>query len=370
MRYDYLIVGAGLYGSVFANIAKEHGKRCLVIDKRDHIGGNAYCEEIEGINVHKYGAHIFHTKDKEVWDYVNKFAEFNNYINSPIARIGDELYNMPFNMNTFSKMWNVKTPAEAKVKIQSQIPSLGREPVNLEEQAISMVGTDIYEKLVKGYTEKQWGRECNELPASIIKRLPLRFTFDNNYFNDPYQGIPVGGYTRMIEKMLDGTDVILNCDFFEEYRDFKKTADKLIYTGMIDEYFDYKLGHLEYRSLRFESRIEETDNYQGVAVVNYTGNEIPYTRVIEHKHFEFGTQFKTVVTEEYPCMWKPGMDAYYPINDEKNNEMYRRYEMLAKGEKDVIFGGRLGCYKYYDMDKVTRESMDLSSKELYHNSKK
>ncbi len=358
MKYDYLVVGAGLYGSVFANIAKEHGKRCLVIDKRDHVGGNVYCEEIEGINVHKYGAHIFHTKDKEVWNYVNKFAEFNNYVNSPIARIGNELYNMPFNMNTFSKIWGVVTPNEAKAKVQSQIPHLDRSPVNLEEQAISMVGTDIYEKLVKNYTEKQWGRKCSELPASIIKRLPLRFTFDNNYFNDPYQGIPIGGYTKMIEKMLDGIDVILNCDFFEEYRDFKKIAEKLVYTGMIDEYFDYKLGHLEYRSLRFESRVEDIDNYQGVAVVNYTGAEVPYTRVIEHKHFEFGTQSKTVVTEEYPCAWKPGMEAYYPVNDERNDKLYQEYEMLAKDEKDVIFGGRLGCYKYYDMDKIIRESIN------------
>jgi UDP-galactopyranose mutase len=364
MKYDYLVVGAGLYGSVFANIAKEHGKRCLVIDKRDHVGGNVYCEEIEGINVHKYGAHIFHTKDKEVWNYVNKFAEFNNYVNSPIARIGNELYNMPFNMNTFSKIWGVVTPNEAKAKIQSQIPHLDHSPVNLEEQAISMVGTDIYEKLVKNYTEKQWGRKCSELPASIIKRLPLRFTFDNNYFNDPYQGIPIGGYTKMIEKMLDGIDVILNCDFFEEYRDFKKIAEKLVYTGMIDEYFDYKLGHLEYRSLRFESRVEDIDNYQGVAVVNYTGAEVPYTRVIEHKHFEFGTQPKTVVTEEYPCAWKPGMEAYYPVNDERNEGLYQKYEMLAEDEKDTIFGGRLGCYKYYDMDKIIRESMNRAKTDL------
>lgn len=357
-------MGAGLYGSVFANIAKEHGKRCLVIDKRNHIGGNAYCEEVEGINVHKYGAHIFHTKDKEVWNYVNRFAEFNNYINSPIARTGDELYNMPFNMNTFNKMWNVKTPDEAKAKIQSQILGLNHDPANLEEQAISMVGTDIYEKLVKGYTEKQWGRKCSELPASIIKRLPLRFTFDNNYFNDLYQGIPIGGYTRMIERMLDGIDIALKCDFFKEHRDFKKISDKLVYTGMIDEYFNYELGHLEYRSLMFKSRVEETDNYQGVAVVNYTGAEVPYTRVIEHKHFEFGTQLKTVVTEEYPCAWTPGKDAYYPINDEKNNELYRKYESLAKGEKDVIFGGRLGCYKYYDMDRVIKASIDCVKQEL------
>ena len=364
MKYDYLIVGAGLYGSVFANVAKANEKKCLVIDKRSHVGGNAYCEKIEGINVHKYGAHIFHTKDKEVWEYVNRFAEFNNYVNSPIARIGDELYNMPFNMNTFSKMWGVSTPAEAKEKIKSQIPHLDHEPSNLEEQALSLVGTDIYEKLVKGYTEKQWGRKCSELPAFIIKRLPLRFTFDNNYFNDPYQGIPVGGYTRMVEKMLEGTDVELNCDFFDEYRDFKKIADKLVYTGMIDEYFDYKLGNLEYRSLLFKSRVEETDNYQGVAVVNYTGTDIPYTRIIEHKHFEFGSQPKTVVTEEYPCTWKRGMDAYYPINDDKNNELYKEYETLARNEKDVIFGGRLGCYKYFDMDKVIRSSLELGRKEF------
>jgi len=364
MRYDYLIVGAGLYGSVFANIAKENGKKCLVIDKRDHIGGNAYCENIEGINVHKYGAHIFHTKDKEVWEYVNRFAEFNNYVNSPIARIGDELYNMPFNMNTFSKMWGVKTPAEAMEKIRSQIPSSDHEPSNLEEQALSLVGKDIYEKLVKGYTEKQWGRKCSELPAFIINRLPLRFTFDNNYFNDPYQGIPIGGYTQMVEKMLDGIDVELNCDFFEEYRDFRKIADKLVYTGMIDEYFDYRLGHLEYRSLTFKTRVEETDNYQGVAVVNYTGTEVPYTRVIEHKHFEFGTQPKTIVTEEYPCAWRPGMDAYYPVNDERNTELYRKYKILADDENNVIFGGRLGCYKYYDMDRVIRESLDCAQREF------
>jgi UDP-galactopyranose mutase len=364
MKYDYLIVGAGLYGSVFANVAKAHGKKCLVIDKRNHVGGNAYCEKIEGINVHKYGAHIFHTRDREVWEYVNRFAEFNNYVNSPIARIGDELYNMPFNMNTFSKMWGVKTPTEAMKKIRSQIPHLDHEPSNLEEQALSLVGTDIYEKLVRGYTEKQWGRKCSELPAFIIKRLPLRFTFDNNYFNDPYQGIPVGGYTRMVEKMLEGTDVELNCDFFDEYRDFKKIADKLVYTGMIDEYFDYKLGDLEYRSLLFKSRVEETDNYQGVAVVNYTGTDVPYTRIIEHKHFEFGEQLKTIITEEYPCTWKRGMDAYYPINDDKNNELYKEYETLARNEKDVIFGGRLGFYKYFDMDKIIRECIMCARQEF------
>lgn len=358
MKYDYLIVGAGLYGSVFANIAKEHGKKCLVIDKRNHVGGNVYCEKIEGINVHRYGAHIFHTRDREVWEYINKFAEFNNYVNSPIARIGDEVYNMPFNMNTFNKMWNVKTPKEAKDKIQSQIPDLGREPSNLKEQAISMVGTDIFEKLVKGYTEKQWGRSCEELPASIIKRLPLRFTYDNNYFNDPYQGIPIGGYTPIIEKMLEGADVELNCDFFKKYKDFKEVANKLVFTGMIDEYFDYELGHLEYRSLRFEQRTMDTDNYQGVAVVNYTGADIPYTRIIEFKHFEFGTQPKSVIAEEYPVTWEPGMEAYYPINNERNEELYKKYRALSKEEKDVIFGGRLGDYKYYDMDTVIRNCID------------
>jgi UDP-galactopyranose mutase len=364
MKYDFLIVGAGLYGSVFANVAKEHGKKCLVIDRRNHIGGNAYCEKIEGINVHKYGAHIFHTKDREVWNYVSRFAEFNNYVNSPIARIGSETYNMPFNMNTFSRMWGVFTPAEAKRKIESQIPKINHEPENLEEQALSLVGTDIYEKLVKGYTEKQWGRKCSELPAFIIKRLPLRFTYDNNYFNDPYQGIPVGGYTEMIRKMLEGTDVELNCDFFKKYRDFKKVADRLVYTGKIDEYFDYRLGHLEYRSLEFRTRVEDTDNYQGVAVVNYTGSDVPYTRVIEHKHFEFGTQPKTVITEEYPCEWTPGTEAYYPINDSKNSGLYDKYRELADKERDVIFGGRLGDYKYYDMDKVIRSSLDRVRKEI------
>jgi UDP-galactopyranose mutase len=364
MKYDYLIVGAGLYGSVFANIAKNYGKKCLVIDKRNHIGGNAYCEEVEGINVHRYGAHIFHTSDRDVWEYVNQFAEFNNYVNSPIAKIGNEIYNMPFNMNTFNKMWGVSTPAEARKKIESQIPQINHEPLNLEEQALSLVGTDIYEKLVKGYTEKQWGRKCNELPAFIIKRLPLRFTYDNNYFNDLYQGIPIGGYTRMIEKMLEGADVELSCDFFEKYSDFKKVADKLVYTGKIDEYFGYRFGYLEYRSLRFESRVEDTDNYQGVAVVNHTGTEVPYTRTIEHKHFEFGTQPKTVVTDEYPCEWSPGMEAYYPINDVKNSELYDKYKALAELEENVIFGGRLGQYRYYDMDKVIKASLDRAREEF------
>lgn len=364
MKYDYLIVGAGLYGSTFANIAKEHGKRCLVIDKRNHVGGNVFCEEMEGINVHKYGAHIFHTSDKEVWSFVNRFAEFNHYVNSPIARIGNEIYNLPFNMNTFNKMWNVKTPEEARIKINSQIPKLGREPVNLKEQAISMVGTDIFEKLVKYYTEKQWGRSCEELPASIIKRLPLRFTYDNNYFNDFYQGVPVGGYTKLIENMLRGIDIELNCNFFEKYKDFERVAKKLVFTGMIDEYFNYRLGHLEYRSLEFKSRVENTENYQGVSVVNYTGKEVPYTRTIEHKHFEFGTQPKTVITEEYPMSWAPGMEAYYPVNNERNEQLYRSYEGLAEKEKNVIFGGRLGSYRYYDMDKVIAESLSCVKREL------
>ena len=352
MKYDFLIVGAGLFGAMYAYEMTKRGKKCLVIDKRNHIGGNIYTDETEGINVHKYGAHIFHTSNKDVWNYVNEFAEFNHYINSPIARIGNETYNMPFNMNTFSRLWNVFTPEEAKEKIKSQAVKLDHEPANLEEHVISMVGRDVYEKLVKSYTEKQWGRPCSELPAFIIKRLPLRFTYDNNYFNDPYQGIPRGGYTKIIEKMLEGVDVELNCDFFKKYKDFKKVANKLVFTGMIDEYYEYCFGHLEYRSLRFESRIENTDNYQGVAVVNYTGSEVPYTRIIEHKHFEFGTQPKTVVTEEYPCTWKLGMEAYYPVNDEKNESLYKKYEELAKKEKDILFGGRLGGYKYYDMDKV------------------
>ncbi|NLL94224.1 MAG: UDP-galactopyranose mutase [Thermoplasmatales archaeon] len=359
MRYDYLVVGAGLFGATFAQRMKEKGKRCLVIDRRDHVGGNAYTREVEGINVHVYGAHIFHTSDDGVWEYVNRFARFNHYVNSPIARIGDETYNMPFNMNTFSKMWGVATPEEAKAKIRSQIPKLDGEPRNLEEQALSLVGRDVYEKLVKGYTEKQWGRPCDELPAFIIRRLPLRFIYDNNYFNDPHQGIPIGGYTKMVERMLEGIDVKLNCDFFKEHRDFKEVADKLLYTGMIDEYFDYRLGHLEYRSLRFESETLDEENHQGVAVVNYTGTEVPYTRVIEHKHFEFGKQSRTVVTKEYPQAWEPGLEAYYPMNDERNNALYEKYRELAEKEEDVIFGGRLGLYKYFDMDKTISAAIAL-----------
>lgn len=354
MMYDYLIVGAGLFGSVFAYEAKKRGKTCLVIDKRDHIGGNVYTEDIEGINVHKYGAHIFHTNDKQIWDYINQFAVFNRYTNSPIANYHGEIYNMPFNMNTFHQLWGVVTPSEAKQKIKEQREAAGiDEPKNLEEQAISLVGTDIYEKLIKGYTEKQWGRSARELPAFIIRRLPVRFTYDNNYFNDRYQGIPEGGYTRIIEKMLDGIDVKLNVDFFENREKWEGLADKVVFTGMIDQYYNYKHGVLDYRSLHFETKVlEETDNYQGNAVVNYTDRETPYTRIIEHKHFEFGTQDKTVITEEYPMDWKHGDEPYYPINDEKNTLVFRKYKELADQEAKVIFGGRLATYKYYDMHQV------------------
>ncbi|MBO5394948.1 MAG: UDP-galactopyranose mutase [Clostridia bacterium] len=364
MKYDYLIVGAGLFGATFAYEMNKRGKKCKIIDKRSHIGGNIYCEKVEDINVHKYGAHIFHTSNKEIWDYVNQFAEFNNYINSPVAIYKDEVYNMPFNMNTFSKMWNIKTPAEAKAKISEQIASLRiTEPKNLEEQALSLVGTDVYTKLVKGYTEKQWGRSCNELPSFIIKRLPLRFTYDNNYFNDRYQGIPIGGYTPIIEKMVEGSEVELGV----EYKDFIKTTtdtfDKILYTGMIDEYYDFKFGNLEYRTVRFENEVLDTDNYQGNAVVNYTEREVPYTRIIEHKHFEFGKQPKTVISREYPTEWKPGLEPYYPINDERNSTLYAKYKALADQEGNVIFGGRLGHYKYYDMDKVIAEALALVEKQ-------
>lgn len=352
--YDYVIVGAGLFGSVFAHEAKKRGKKCLVIDKRNHIGGNIYTEQVEGINVHKYGAHIFHTNNKKIWEYINNFATFNRYTNSPLANYRGELYNLPFNMNTFNRLWGVVTPDEAKEKIEQQKANTGAtEPQNLEEQAISLVGTDIYEKLIKGYTEKQWGRSAKELPAFIIKRLPVRFTYDNNYFNDRYQGIPIGGYTGIIEKMLEGIDVRLNVDFFKERKELESLADKVVYTGMIDQYFDYKHGVLEYRSLQFDTSIlDDTDNYQGNAVVNYTDKETPYTRIIEHKHFEFGTQSKTVITKEYPMEWKPGDEPYYPINDDKNSEMYKKYKELAANEKNVIFGGRLATYKYYDMHQV------------------
>ena len=357
--YDYLIVGAGLFGSVFAYEANKHGKKCLVIDKRDHIAGNIYCEDVHGINVHKYGAHIFHTSNKKIWDYVGQFAEFNHYINSPIAVYKDELYNLPFNMNTFSKLWGIRTPQEAKAKIQEQIQELNiQEPKNLEEQALSLAGRDVYEKLVKGYTEKQWGRSCTELPAFIIKRLPLRFTYDNNYFNDRYQGIPEGGYTKIIEKMLEGIEVRTNTDYFELIKENPDIAKKTVYTGMIDEFYGYQFGELEYRTLRFESEELEMENYQGNAVVNYTEREVPYTRIIEHKHFEFGTQPTTVITREYPSEWTEGSEPYYPINNERNDSLYAKYKELADKEKNVIFGGRLGQYKYYDMDKVIVAALD------------
>lgn len=359
MRYDYLIVGAGLFGAVFAHEAKKKGKRCLVIDKRPHIAGNVYCEDIEGIHVHKYGAHIFHTSNKAIWEYMNQFAEFNNYINSPIAVYKDELYNLPFNMNTFSKMWGIRTPKEAKEIIAQQIEELHiTEPKNLEEQALSLAGTDVYEKLIKGYTEKQWGRPCTELPAFIIKRLPFRFTYDNNYFNDIYQGIPKGGYTAIVEKMLEGIEVKTNTDYFDFRKEYDNIADKIVFTGMIDEYFGYKLGALEYRSVRFETEVLDTDNYQGNAVVNYTDREVPYTRIIEHKHFEFGQQEKTVISREYSSEWKVGMEPYYPVNDEKNTKLFEEYQKLASSESNVIFGGRLGDYKYYDMDKVIEAALN------------
>lgn len=363
--YDYLIVGAGLFGAVFAHEAHKKGRTCLVIDKRNNIGGNIYTETIEGINVHKYGAHIFHTSDKQIWDYVNRFAEFNNYINSPVAVYKDELYNLPFNMNTFSRMWNIRTPEQAKEIIASQIADLGiTEPHNLEEQALSLVGRDVYEKLIKGYTEKQWGRDCKELPAFIIKRLPLRFVYDNNYFNDRYQGIPIGGYTAIIEKMLEGIEVRTGTDYFDFIRDNKNIARKTIFTGMIDEYYGYCYGPLQYRSVRFETEVLDCENYQGNAVVNYTDREVPYTRIIEHKHFEFGKQPKTVISREYSSEWKQGMEPYYPVNNEENNALYEKYRELADKESNVIFGGRLGQYKYYDMDKVIAAALECAGKEL------
>ncbi len=363
MKYDYLIVVAGLFGAVFAYEATKKGKKCLVIDKRDHIAGNIYTKETENINVHQYGAHIFHTSDRKIWDYINSFADFNNYINSPVAVYKDELYNLPFNMNTFSKMWNIKTPSEAKAIIEKQIEELNiTEPQNLEEQALSLVGTDVYEKLIKGYTEKQWGRNCKELPAFIIKRLPLRFTYDNNYFNDRYQGIPIGGYTKIVEKMLEGSDVLLDTDYFEFIKDNEGIADKVLFTGMIDEYYDFCYGHLEYRTVRFETEVLDCDNYQGNAVVNYTDREVPYTRIIEHKHFEFGKQEKTIISREYSTEWEPGMEPYYPVNNERNNDLFEKYKALADKEEKVIFGGRLGNYKYYDMDKVIIAALEAVEK--------
>jgi len=364
-HYDYLIVGAGLYGAVFAHELTRAGKRCLVIDRRDHIAGNIYTENVHGINVHKYGAHIFHTSDKDVWAYVNRFAEFNNYINSPVAVYKDELYNLPFNMNTFSQMWGVRTPAQAKAKIAEQVAQLRiTEPKNLEEQALSLVGRDVYTKLVKGYTEKQWGRDCTELPAFIIKRLPCRFTYDNNYFNDRYQGIPIGGYTAMVEKMLDGVKVRLGVDYFDLIKQEPQIAERIVYTGCIDEFFGYRLGALEYRSVRFETEELEEENFQGNAVVNYTEREVPYTRIIEHKHFEFGTQPTTVISREYSAEWKPGLEPYYPVNDEKNGALYAQYLALARAQGNVIFGGRLGQYRYYDMDKVVKAALEDVAAEI------
>lgn len=373
-KYDYLIVGAGLYGAVFAHEANKAGKRCLVVDKREHIGGNIYTENIHGINVHRYGAHIFHTSDKKVWDYINRFAEFNNYINSPVAVYKDEMYNLPFNMNTFSRMWGIRTPQEAKEIIDRQVRELNiQEPKNLEEQALSLVGTDVYTKLIKGYTEKQWGRDCRELPAFIIKRLPLRFVYDNNYFNDRYQGIPIGGYTAIVEKMLEGIEVRLNTDFLkpENRGELSAMADRIIYTGQIDQYFDYRLGVLEYRSVRFETEELDVANYQGNAVVNYTEREVPYTRIIEHKHFEKLGQPggsadvpTTIISREYSSEWKKGDEPYYPVNNDRNNALYAEYAALADKERNVIFGGRLGQYRYYDMDKVITESLKMTEQEL------
>lgn len=364
-KYDYLIVGSGLFGSIFAYEANKIGKKCLVIDKRNHIGGNIYCKEIEGINVHEYGAHIFHTSNKEVWNYINQFAEFNRYTNSPVAIYKDELYNLPFNMNTFNKLWGVKTPAEAKAKIEEQLAETKiTEPKNLEEQAIKLIGKDIYEKLIKGYTEKQWGTRATELPSFIINRLPVRFTYDNNYFNDTYQGIPIGGYTKIIEKMLEGIEVRLDTDFFKSRKEFEEIADKIVFTGMIDEFYNYEFGTLEYRSLRFEHEILNEENHQGNAVVNYTEYEIPYTRIIEHKHFEYGNQPKTVITREYPATWKKGDEPYYPINNERNNTMYGKYKELADKESNIIFGGRLAQYKYYDMHHVIEQALNTVKKEL------
>ena len=364
MYYDYLVVGAGLFGAIFAREAADRGKSVLVIDKRDHIAGNIYTKEVEGINVHEYGAHIFHTNNKLVWNYINRFAEFNRYTNSPVANYNGEIYSLPFNMYTFNKMWNVVIPDEAREKIASQVEEAGiTDPKNLEEQAISLVGTDIYEKLIKGYTEKQWGRDCKDLPSFIIKRLPVRYTYDNNYFNAIYQGIPIGGYTKMVENMLEGIKVVTNTDYFEA-KDELGEFGKVVFTGPIDAYFDYKLGALEYRSVRFETETIDTPNFQGNAVVNYTDRETPWTRIIEHKFFEFGEQPKTVISREYSSEWKLGDEPYYPVNDEKNAALYAQYKELADAEPNVIFGGRLGEYKYYDMDKVIEAALKCVEKEF------
>ena len=374
-HFDYLVVGAGLFGSVFSHEMKKAGRTCLVIDRRKTVAGNIYTSEVRGIHVHEYGAHIFHTSNRKIWEYINQFAEFNHFVNSPMAIYRDEIYNLPFNMNTFSKLWGIRTPKEAKARIREQIEELQiDEPGNLEEQALSLAGRDVYEKLIKGYTQKQWGRPCTELPAFIIKRVPLRFTYDNNYFTDRYQGIPIGGYTAIIEKLLSGIEVRLNTDyrdFCEQQRKAKENGDaflsydKVLYTGMIDEYFDHCLGNLEYRSLRFEKEdMPEVDNYQGNAVINYTEREIPYTRIIEHKHFEFGQGEGTVITREYPAAWKPGQEPYYPINDEQNNKLFAGYQEFAAKERNVLFGGRLGQYRYYDMDKVVEAALDMAKKEM------
>lgn len=366
MKYDYLVVGSGLYGAIFAHEAKKHGKTVLVVEKRSNIAGNIYTENIEGINVHKYGAHIFHTNNKEVWKYITQFAEFNRFTNSPVANYKGELYSMPFNMYTFNKMWGVVTPEEAQEKISEQRKEIVGTPKNLEEQAISLVGRDVYEKLVKGYTEKQWGRECVDLPAFIIKRLPVRFTFDNNYFNALYQGIPIGGYTKLVSKILEGIEVRLNTDYLKEKSELDKLADKIVYTGPIDAYFDYKLGHLEYRSVRFENELLNIPNFQGNAAVNYTDKETPWTRIIEHKWFEFGKDEngndlpKTIISREYSSEWKPGDEPYYPVNDKKNSELYEEYRKLSVSEPKVIFGGRLGEYKYYDMDKTIESVLKVT----------
>lgn len=374
-HFDYLVVGAGLFGSVFSHEMKKAGRTCLVIDRRKTVAGNIYTSEVRGIHVHEYGAHIFHTSNRKIWEYINQFAEFNHFVNSPMAIYRDEIYNLPFNMNTFSKLWGIRTPEEAKARIREQIEELQiDEPRNLEEQALSLAGRDVYEKLIKGYTQKQWGRPCTELPVFIIKRVPLRFTYDNNYFTDRYQGIPIGGYTAIIDKLLSGIEVRLNTDyrdFCEQQRKAKENGDaflsydKVLYTGMIDEYFDHCLGNLEYRSLRFEKEdMPEVDNYQGNAVINYTEREIPYTRIIEHKHFEFGQGEGTVITREYPAAWKPGQEPYYPINDEQNNKLFAGYQELAAKERNVLFGGRLGQYRYYDMDKVVEAALDMAKKEM------
>lgn len=365
MKYDYLIVGAGLFGAVFAHEAAQLGKRCLVLEKRDHIGGNVCTEDVAGIQVHRYGAHIFHTSNERVWSYVNGFVEFNHYINSPIAFYKDEVYNLPFNMNTFSRMWGVRTPAEAQAKIAAQVQAAGiQEPRNLEEQALRLVGRDIYEKLIQGYTEKQWGKSCRELPAFIIRRLPVRFTYDNNYFSDKYQGIPLGGYTQLVERLLEGVEVRTGVDYLKERADWQGSYGKLIFTGPIDGYFDFAYGALEYRSLRFETELLEQENFQGNAVVNYTERDVPYTRIIEHKHFQFGRQPQTVISREYPQLWKPGDEPYYTVNDQRNTALYARYQERAQAEPQVIFGGRLGNYRYYDMDDTVAAALTLADEEL------